>query len=77
MRLQEIQDGKGKTTGVYIPITEWKKLKKRHQDLQSLEYEEPTKNQILKELTEAIHELKLVEQGKLVARPAKNLLNEL
>ena len=75
MRLQIIQDSKGKTTGVYMPINEWKELKK--QDLEVLEYEEPTKKQLLQELKEAVNELKLIEQGKLKARPAKDLLNEL
>lgn len=77
MRLQVIRDSKGKATGVYIPINEWKELKKQHRDLEALEYEEPTKEQILQELKEAVQELKLVEQGKLKARPAKELLNEL
>jgi hypothetical protein len=45
--------------------------------LEALEYEEPTKEQILQELKEAVNELKLVEQGKLKARPAKELLDEL
>jgi hypothetical protein len=77
MRLQVIQDSKGKATGVYIPISEWKELKKRFRDLEALEYEEPTKEQVLQELKEAVQELKLVEQGKLKARPATELLNEL
>jgi len=77
MKLQVIQDSKGKATGVYIPINEWKKLKKQYRDLEALEYEEPTKEQILQELKEAVQELKLVEQGNLKARPAKELLNEL
>jgi len=77
MRLQIIQDSKGKATGVYIPIKEWKELKKRYRDLDALEYEEPTKEQILHELKEAVQELKLVEQGKLKSCPAKELLNEL
>lgn len=77
MRLQVIKDGKGKATGVYIPISEWKELKKQYRDLEALEYEEPGKEQILQELKEAIQELKLIEQGKLKARPAKELLNEL
>jgi heme oxygenase len=77
MRLQVIQDSKGKATGVYIPINEWEKLKKQYRDLEALEYDEPTKKQILQELKEAVQELKLVEQGKLKARPAKELLNEL
>jgi hypothetical protein len=77
MSLQIIQDGKGKTTGVYIPINKWKKLKKQYKDLEALEYDEPTKEQILLELKEAVIELKLIEQGKLKARSATALLDEL
>ena len=77
MRLQVIQDGRGKTTGVYIPINEWKELKKQYKDLEILEYEEPTKEQLLEELKEAVTQLTLIEKGKLKSRPAKALLNEL
>ena len=77
MKLQIIQDNKGKATGVYIPIQEWKLLKKQYRDLEVLEYEEPTKEQILLELREAIENLKLVRQGKLKARPIEELLSEL
>lgn len=77
MRLQIIQDSKGKATGVFIPINKWNELKKRYKDLEELEYEEPSKEQILQELKEAFIELKLVEQGKIKARPAKELLDEL
>ncbi len=77
MRLQLIEDSKGKTTGVFIPINDWKKLKKQNKNLEELEYQEPTKAQLLQELKEAVTELKLIEQGKLKARPAKELLNEL
>ena len=77
MGLQIIQDGKGKATGIYIPMNEWKELKRQYKDLEMLEYKEPTKEQILQELKEAVTELKLIEQGKLKARPAKALLNEL
>ena len=77
MKLQVIQDGKGKTTGVYIPISKWKELKKQYRDLEYLEDEEPSKEQVLRELKEAVNELRLIEQGKLKARPAKELLDEL
>ncbi len=77
MRLQVIQDGKGKTIGVYIPINVWKELKKQYKDLEILEYEEPTKDQLLEELKEAVTQLALIEKGKLKSRPAKALLNEL
>jgi len=77
MKLQIIQDTKGKATGVFIPINDWKELKKKHKGLEDLEYEYPTKEQILLELKEAVVELGLIEQGKLKARPAQDLLNEL
>ena len=77
MKLQIIQDSKGKATGVYIPINDWTELKKQYKDLEALEYEEPSKEQILQELKAAVIELKLVEEGKLKARPAKELLDEL
>lgn len=77
MKLQIIQDSKGKPTGVYIPINEWNELKKQYKNLETLEYEEPGKEQLLQELKDAVTELKLIEQGKLKARPAKALLDEL
>lgn len=77
MKLQIIQDSKGNTTGIYIPITEWKELKKQYKDLELLEYEEPDKQQLLEELKEAVEELSLIEKGALKSRPAKALLNEL
>jgi heme oxygenase len=77
MGLQVIQDSKGKATGIFIPINEWKRLKKQYKELETLEFEEPTKEQLLQELKEAVQELGLIEQGKLSARPAKALLDEL
>jgi hypothetical protein len=77
MRIQEIQDSKGKPIGVFIPINEWRKLKKQYKGLEALEYEEPTKKQLLQELKEAVIELKLIEEGKLQARPSTALLDEL
>lgn len=77
MRLQIIEDSRGKATGVFIPINDWEKLKKQFKNLKELEYEEPTKEELLQELKEAVVELKLIEQGKLKARPASELLNEL
>ncbi len=43
MKLQVIQDSKGKATGVFIPINEWKELKKQYVELEALEHEEPSK----------------------------------
>lgn len=77
MRLQMIQDSDGKPTGVFIPINEWEKLKRQYKDLKTLEEQGPTKEDLLKELREAIAQLKAIKQGNLNARPAKELLNEL
>ncbi len=77
MRLQVIEDAKGRATGVFIPISEWKQLKKQHKDLEALEYEEPSKTQLLQELKQAVKELTLIGKGKLTSRPAKALLDEL
>ena len=60
MNLQVIHDTKGNPTGVFIPMQDWKQLKKRYADLAQYEVEEPSKEQLISELTEAIHELKAI-----------------
>jgi hypothetical protein len=77
MKLQVIEDAKGKATGVFIPISEWNELKKKHKELETLEYDAPSKKQLLEELKQAVNELSLLEKGKLKSRPAKALLDEL
>ena len=77
MKLQVIEDAKGRATGVFIPISEWKELKKQHKELALLEYEEPSKTQLLLELKQAFTELSLIQKGTLKSRPAKALLDEL
>jgi heme oxygenase len=77
MNLQVVNNSKGKAAGIFIPIRDWNKLKKRYKGLEEFELEEPSKNQILEELKEAFIELKLIEQGKLKARPVDELLDEL
>lgn len=77
MNLQVIHDSKGNPTGVFIPMQDWKRLKKRYAELAEYEVEEPTKEQLIGELKEAIQELKAVERGEKRARPLADLLNEL
>lgn len=81
MKLQILQDSKGHAPGVYIPIADWRVLKKQFHQLAILENEEKneesSKEQILMELKESFRELKLIEQGKLKSRPAKELLDDL
>jgi len=77
MSLQYISDSKGQTTGVFIPIQEWEKLKERYRELEEWESESSSKDQVLKELKEAVSELKQIEKGERQARPAQKLLDEL
>lgn len=77
MNLQYISDNRGKTTGVFIPIQEWEGLKSRFKGLEELELEEQSKEEILQGLQQAVEEMNLIKQGKLKARNAKDLLNEL
>ncbi|MEZ0483861.1 hypothetical protein [Fibrella aquatica] len=77
MSLQVIHDSKGNPTGVFIPLQDWKQLKKRYADLAKLEVEEPTQGQLIAELKEAIQELSAIEKGTKQARPLANLLDEL
>ncbi len=41
------------------------------------EYEEPTKEQLLQEIREAVEDINLIKQGKLKGRPLQELLDEL
>jgi len=77
MNLQYISDNKGKTTGFFIPIQEWEGLKAKFKGLEELELGEQSKAEILQGLQQAVEEMNLVKQGKLKARDAKDLLNEL
>lgn len=58
-------------------MDEWNELKKKYKDLEAMESTELSKKQIIEQLTEAIHEFKLVELKKLKVRPAKELLDKI
>jgi hypothetical protein len=77
MKLQVIQDSKGKATGVFIPYSEWKVLKKRYKELEALENNEPNKEEVLQGIREAVEEMKLIKAGKLKGRPVQELLDEI
>ena len=77
MNLQIIHDSKGNPTGVFIPMSDWKKLKTQYVELEEIEYEVSTEEQLLTELKEAIQELKAIEQGKKQSRPLADLLSKL
>jgi hypothetical protein len=77
MNLQYISDNRGKTTGVFIPIQEWEGLKEKFKGLEEVELGEQSKEEILSGLKQAVDEMNLIKKGKLKARDAKDLLNEL
>ena len=77
MTAQLIQNNNGKTTGVFISIRDWKQLKKKYKELETLEDSEPTKEQFLNNLKQAVKEVNLIKQGKLKGRPARELFDEL
>lgn len=41
MRLQLIQDGKGKNTGIFIPMEDWTLIKTNYPDIDSLDEDIP------------------------------------
>lgn len=47
MNLQYISDSTGKTTGVFIPINEWNKLKKKYKGIEQEEDAIPEKHKEL------------------------------
>ncbi len=77
MNLQYISDFNRKTTGVFIPIQEWESLKSKFQGLEDEDIGEQSKEEVLQGIRQAVDELNLVKNGRLKARPARDLLDEL
>lgn len=73
MELQYITDRKGHKNAVQLSIKDWEQIKKDLEELERLR----NKKLFLTELAEAIEELKLVKEGKIQARNAEDLLDEL
>jgi hypothetical protein len=76
MRIQYISDSKGKTSGVYIPIQEWNRLKRKYTILNRLESENEDLK-ILNDLRDAVNDINLINQGKLKAKTFNEFLDEL
>ena len=54
MNLQFIADSNGKTTGVYIPIKDWDKLKAKYKGIEQVEIDIPEEHkQIVRQRIEA------------------------
>lgn len=73
MELQYITDRKGHKSAVQLPMKDWEQIKKDLDELERLR----NKKLFLTELAEAVEEMKLVKEGKIEARNAEELLNEL
>ncbi len=79
MSLQYTYDNKGRALGVFIPISEWKKIAKKYKDLESPAETDapPTKQEILNSIKEGIRHAKLHQKGKIKLKTAQQLLDEL
>ena len=73
MNLQYITDRKGHKNAVLLPIKDWEKIQKDLKELDRLR----NKKLFLSELAEAVAEVKLVKEGKIKARDARELIDEL
>ncbi len=73
MNLQYITDKRGHKSAVQLPMDDWNQIQKDLDELERLR----NKKLFLAELVEAVEEMKLVKEGKIQARNAEDLLNEL
>lgn len=64
MRLQILQDGQGNDTGVFIPMSDWQDIIKKHEDLKTLVDIEPKAKKKLSNLA-----------GKISRETTETLLN--
>jgi len=67
MRLQVIQDGYGKDTGVFVPINDWNVIVQKHEDLKALVNVEPIPKNKLSELAGKLSKETAGEMQKYVA----------
>jgi hypothetical protein len=73
MNLQYITDTQGHKSAVQLPMEDWNQIQKDLDELERLR----NKKLFLAELAEAVGEMKQVKEGKIQARNAEDLLNEL
>lgn len=77
MRLQYLTDSMGKTTGVFIPIKDWDKIKEYFKEVDDGVYREPTKEEIINNIRQGLREVQMIEKGKMEATTLNDFLNEL
>jgi hypothetical protein len=78
MNLQYISDKNGNPISIVIPIDKWEIIKQKYKGIEtSFDIEEPSKEEIKHNIRQGLRELKLIEEGKVRSRSAKEFLNEL
>lgn len=79
MTLNYTYNDKGKAVGVVIPISDWKKLKKKYKELDAIEDGDqvPTTEEIYESIQQGLKEIKLHQEGKIKLKSAQQLLDEL
>jgi len=78
MYVQFVSDYKGRHTGVFIPIHDWKIIERKIKEI-GIEpvIEEPAKKEILQGIKDAMQEIKLIEAGFVKPKSFEEFLNEL
>ncbi len=72
MRLQIIQDGQGKNSGVFIPIEDWTLIKINYPDIDTLDSNIPNWQKKLLDTR-----LKAITKNPMSIKPIDELFNEL
>lgn len=52
MNLQYISDNKGKTTGVFIPISDWNELKSKYKEIEEIDVPDWQRKEVLTRLAD-------------------------
>jgi len=73
MNVQYITDSRGHKSAVQLPMKDWNQIQKDLGELEQLR----NKKVFMTELAEAVEELRQITEGKIQARNAEDLLNEL
>jgi hypothetical protein len=76
----KITRDKDGTRGVFIPSKDWKVFKKELEGLKKNLVKKPTKKEkssVFEDVKEALHEVALIQQGKIKPKDIKDLLREL
>jgi hypothetical protein len=66
-----------KTITVRVPESKYRFVIELLDNLEFIEIEEPSKNQLIQEIEQGFKEAKLIQKGKLPKKAARDLIHEL